>query len=1342
MRRLPTFVTLLALAACSGPTEPDQKPPEQPKALRGKAVVLESGGTKKAAAGAEIALAGSRLRVRADATGAFTLPALPAGRGTLVLTWDGDADGRIDLGLGLPDADLTPRDLGELVLGGLASVSGRVLSGAAPVSGATVVLGRGQRTLTGADGAFSFTDQLPGLGVPLDAFLAGEPPQGASATLTLNSGDVTKQDLVMAATVGGRVSGVVRSVGAAARTVVDLEGAGEAHVETDAAGTFTTEELPPGIYSLRARRDGAIAADVPFVVVAGHTVELQPLTLAPADATCGGTSIDRDSDGVGDACDVCPAFANPDQADADHDGEGDACDTRPPLLVATTPADGATGVEGAAAIVLGFSETIAAASVTASTLAITIDGAPATGSRTVVGRDAVFTPEPALAEDAEVTLSIGAITDAAGNAFPARTLTFRTRLEPDRAAPLLSAFSPPDETPIAPADATVSATFSEPIDGTGAEWEVTAGTTTVAGTSETSGATITWVPDAPLEHARRYAVKLTGVRDLAGNAFATDLTWALQTAPAPDTTAPVLAATAPADGADRVAANFQPKVSFDDAIDPATLTEGTFTVSIAGAPVQGDRAASGGDVTFTPAAALPFGALVSVRADGLKNVAGLAAPAVSFSFRVDCATCAAPNTCGGGGTPGACGCTDSETDAQICDRAAASCGEVTVTSLCGAQRTANCGGCGSAGTCVSGACRCTPETTPELCSAAGQECGSLTTTDSCGGARTVTCGPAAGTACNGLVDTCGGAGDAKSCGVVPPVLEHPAVTGDQLWAVRGLPNGDLWAAGDAGAVVEYTGTAWVSRRAPTSATLRDVWAFAANDVWVVGDGGRALRWNGSAWENRSAGLPNVRLNGLWATGPGDLWAVGANATIARWNGTRWTVLTTTPGGVSYNDIDGSGPSDVWIVGANATVLRATTPGVFQPGPAPASADPLTHVAVPAEGVAYALNGAQLLQLTAGEWTPVGGSPGLATRGLWSPGAGEAWVVGDNALGGPNGVVYRVVGTTWTSRVPSGLGAYRSPAAIWGRSAASLALVGAMGLRLTGDGTTWSATPPVPEALYALDAKGDAWAAGGKNGYLVNSSGGVVTPAPAALGTANVSSVGVAAAGDVWASASNGTVLRLASGNWTAQPSWGTNANLFLALGASDVWHVAQATGQTRRFDGGAWTALGTPFGGVPPVLRAMHGTSATDAYATLDDGKLFKWDGASWTVARTFGSGFFPYGVGGSGPNDLWVGGSALWRFDGVSWTQQALPAGYSGIIGQLVSTKANEIWMVPSSSATGAMRQFVYHFKEGAWRRVWAGVRTNTTLRIAPAPNDAVRAATANDFQGYAGQVYLVRDP
>ncbi|MCO4265339.1 Ig-like domain-containing protein, partial [Pseudarthrobacter sp. MDT3-26] len=66
----------------------------------------------------------------------------------------------------------------------------------------------------------------------------------------------------------------------------------------------------------------------------------------------------------------------------------------------------------------------------------------------------------------------------------------------------------------------------------------------------------------------------SGVKDVAGNALATDKTWTFTTAAAggSDTTAPTVTVTSPADGATGVAVAANVTGSFSEAMDASTIT--------------------------------------------------------------------------------------------------------------------------------------------------------------------------------------------------------------------------------------------------------------------------------------------------------------------------------------------------------------------------------------------------------------------------------------------------------------------------------------------------------------------------------------------------------------------------------------------------------------------------------------------------------------------------------------------------------------------------------------------------------------------------------------------------
>jgi hypothetical protein len=117
---------------------------------------------------------------------------------------------------------------------------------------------------------------------------------------------------------------------------------------------------------------------------------------------------------------------------------------------------------------------------------------------------------------------------------------------------------------------------------------------------------------------------------------------------------------------------------------------------------------------------------------------------------LSCGTCPAGQTCGGGGMPGVCGagtCTPTTCAGQgiQCGPAGDGCGGSLSCGTCPAGET--CGGGGTSGVCGT---KCTPQT----CAGLGYNCGAAA--DGCGGS--LSCGTCS------APNTCGGGGQANICG--------------------------------------------------------------------------------------------------------------------------------------------------------------------------------------------------------------------------------------------------------------------------------------------------------------------------------------------------------------------------------------------------------------------------------------------------------------------------------------------------------------------------------------------------------------------------------------------------
>lgn len=101
-----------------------------------------------------------------------------------------------------------------------------------------------------------------------------------------------------------------------------------------------------------------------------------------------------------------------------------------------------------------------------------------------------------------------------------------------------------------------------------------------------------------------------------------------------DTTPPTVTATSPTNEALNVAATAEVRVTFSEALDPATVTGATFTVTRGGAPIAGAVTYAGTTATFAPSSALALdGSFLVTVSTGVTDLEGNAlATAFSWTF--------------------------------------------------------------------------------------------------------------------------------------------------------------------------------------------------------------------------------------------------------------------------------------------------------------------------------------------------------------------------------------------------------------------------------------------------------------------------------------------------------------------------------------------------------------------------------------------------------------------------------------------------------------------------------------------------------------------------------------
>lgn len=322
-------------------------------------------------------------------------------------------------------------------------------------------------------------------------------------------------------------------------------------------------------------------------------------------------------------------------------------DSTPPTVLSMSPAPLAATVSIESLVEVVFSEAMAASTLNQATFILTdvLTDVDVAGSVLYIAatRTAIFMPYLALdpLTQYRATLTTG-VTDSGSNPLAADvTWTFTTDTESSIRPPSVTAVTPANGAANVALNAAITAAFSKPVDAstlTTDSFVLTDGNgNVVAGgvSYDAATTTLTFVPDAALASDSFYVAQiLASVTDTEGVAMARGEVWSFRTT-AVGVTLPAVTATVPATGTLNVAEGSDVTVTFNKAMDPATINASTITLSSALGAVAGRVTYdTGTDVaTFTPLLPLMSNTFYTATVTaGAKDLSGRALSALVWSF--------------------------------------------------------------------------------------------------------------------------------------------------------------------------------------------------------------------------------------------------------------------------------------------------------------------------------------------------------------------------------------------------------------------------------------------------------------------------------------------------------------------------------------------------------------------------------------------------------------------------------------------------------------------------------------------------------------------------------------
>ncbi len=301
-----------------------------------------------------------------------------------------------------------------------------------------------------------------------------------------------------------------------------------------------------------------------------------------------------------------------------------------PEVISTVPANGGTAVPLNNSISATFNVPIDSTTLNSNTFFLKQGNTRIPGLITYSGMTAVFTPATTLLPNTVYTGTVTrGIKDKARNSPKADYVwSFTTGVAPDTIPPRVVSTDPTNSDTNVVVTKIISAVFSKLMNPTTINtttFTLRQGTTPITGTVTCTGVAASFTPSATLAYNTTYIATITtSVKDMAGNALASNYVWSFTTERAPaDVTPPTVISTDPANTSVGVVTSKVINANFSEAMNLTTINSTTFLLAQGATPVAGTVTYSGVTASFTPTALLlPNTVYTATISTGAKDVAG------------------------------------------------------------------------------------------------------------------------------------------------------------------------------------------------------------------------------------------------------------------------------------------------------------------------------------------------------------------------------------------------------------------------------------------------------------------------------------------------------------------------------------------------------------------------------------------------------------------------------------------------------------------------------------------------------------------------------------------------